>query len=241
MLIPRRLLSLDWHISKLKKKQYYSFVRWGDAEMKALTRDSGHSKGHGRYELSSWTKEAMNQALLKYYQEKDLVFSCPDRMLNWMNGQSSEWLEERKLLGIKWFNCTMFKGASAQGKLFPLIRELRAQKVIIIGPEFLRTLRKQVFNYLDFVEIHPKKGYLDKRVIPRVLASQKKHGNGIVYSFSAGIGTNMFIPNLHRRMSGNFLIDFGSVWDIFCGVRSRHYMKPQYYLQETLLQNLDLK
>lgn len=240
MLIPRILLPLDWHISRLKGKQYYSFVRWGDAEMKALICDSGHTKGHGRYKLSPWTKKRMNQALLKYYQEEDLIFSCPDRMLAWMNEQNRSWLEKHKLLGIKWLNCTMFKGASAQGKLFPLINELRTQKVIVVGPEFLRALRKQVFNYLDFIEIHLHKGYLDKTVIPRVLESQKKYGNGIVYSFSAGIGTNIFIPNLHRRMSGNFLIDFGSVWDKFCGVVSRHYMKSKYYSEETLLKNLGM-
>jgi len=182
-LIPRRLLPLDWHISRLKNQQYYSFVRWGDGEMKALTRDSGQTKGWGRYKLSPWTKKAMNQALLKYYQEKNLIFSCPDRMLAWMNEQNRLWLEERKLLGIKWFNCTMFKGASAQGKLFPLIEELRTQKVIIIGPKWLKALRKQVFNYLDFIEIHPKKGYLDKTVIPRVLELQEKYGNDIVFSF----------------------------------------------------------
>lgn len=240
MLIPQRIVPLDWHISRLKNKEYYSFVRWGDGEMKALTLDSGNTKGHGKYQLSPWTKKTFNQALLKYYQEENLIFSCPDRMLTWMNKQSRPWLKKRKLLGIEWVNCTMFKGASAQGRLFPLIEELRTQKVIVIGPKFLRILRKSVFNYLDFIEIHPKKGYLDKTVLSRVFKSQEKYGNGIVYSFSAGIGTNMFIPNLHRRMSGNFLIDFGSVWDIFCGVRSRGYMKLVHYSKETILKNLGI-
>lgn len=240
MLIPRRIFPLDWHISRLKNKEYYSFVRWGDGEMKALLKKSGNTKGHGKYALSPRTKKAMNQALLKYYEEENLIFSCPDRMLTWMNEHNRRWLEGRKLWGIKWINCTVFKGSSAAGALFPLIEELRKQKVIVIGPKWLRTLRKQAFNYLDFIEIHPKKGYWDKTVIPRVLESQKKYGNGIVYSFSAGIGSCIFISNLHRPMQGNFLIDFGSVWDIFCGKVSRKYMKSKYYTQETLLKNLGI-
>jgi len=240
-LVPRRLLSLDWHISKLKKKEYYSFVRWGDAEIKALLDDHGRAGGRNKYKLSPQLKKEMNQALLKYYEEPTLTFSCPFRMLKIMNKHSCKWLEEHKLIKIKWVDCTAFKGASNLGTLFPLIRELRKQKIIVIGPSFLRNLGKEkVFNYLDFIEINPKTGYLDRTIISQVLKCRKKYGDGLLYSFSMGPGTNVCIPNLHHEMSKNFLIDFGSVWDIFCGERSRKYMNPQLYSDKRLRKNLGL-
>jgi len=154
--------------------------------------------------------------------------------------RSISWLEEHKLIKIKWIDCTVFKGASNGGKLLSLIQELRRQRIIIIGPSFLRNLRKTAFNFLDFIEINPKTGYLDRTVMPQVLKCQKKYGNGLLYSFSMGPGANICIPNLHHKMSKNFLIDFGSVWDIFCGVRSRKYMNPRLYSDKTLRRNLGL-
>jgi len=44
-----------------------------------------------------------------------------------------------------------------------------------------------------------------------------------VVSFSAGPTTKVLIHNLHGR--GHFLIDFGSLWDIYVGKRTRRYHK----------------
>ena len=208
--------------------------------MKALLEDHGGAGGRHKYKLSLQLKKEMNQALLKYYEGPSLAFACPFRMLKMMNERGRSWLEEHKLIKIKWVDCTAFRGASAEGKLFPLIQELRKQQVIIIGPAFLRNLKGKVFNYLDFIEIDPTTGYLDRTVIPKVLACQKKYGDGLLYSFSMGPGSNVCIPNLYHEMLRNFLIDFGSVWDIFCGVRSRKYMNPRLYSDETLKKNLGL-
>lgn len=234
-------LKLDWYISRFKNQEYYSFVRWGDAEWGALIRTSGDSDGHGRYPYSPELNRRMWKSLLKYYEEKNLIFGICDRVWKPMIQRGEIWLREHKLSNINWVYSEIFTLASMAGTLFPLIEELRKHKIIVIGPQRLRRLPERVFKFTDFIEIHHKTGWNDSSVPKRVLKCKQKYGNGIIYSFSAGIGSNVFIPNLHRSMNGNFLIDFGSVWDIFCGKVTRIYMRPARYPESKTRKNLGLQ
>jgi len=147
-------------------------------------------------------------------------------------------MRKHNLWDIDWVDSTVFKGASNNGTLSPLVEELRRHKIIVIGPSFLRLLSERVFKYIDFIEIHPTMGWSDFSMPKQILSCQQKYGDDILYAFSAGIGSSLAICNLHRSMSGNFLIDFGSVWDNFCGKLSRGYMKPLRYPESRLLRNL---
>lgn len=235
-----KCLELDWHISRLKNRRYYSFVRWGDGELKALIRTEGIAGGHGKYPCSQELNRKMNASLLKYYEEENLIFGCAMRIWQQMNKHGEEWMKKHELWKVDWVNCTVFSTASKAGTLFPLIEELRKHRIIVIGPSRLKQLPKQVFKFIDFIEIHEKTGWNNPSVFKRVLKCKKTYGDGILYSFSAGIGSNIFIPNLHRKMQGNFLIDFGSVWDIFCGEESRGYMTPSRYPESKIRKNLGL-
>ncbi|GAH75541.1 unnamed protein product, partial [marine sediment metagenome] len=150
-----------------------------------------------------------------------------------------EWFKEHRFWEIDWIQENVFSGASAEGTLFPLIEEFRQHKIIVIGPRLLRRLSERVFPYVDFIEIHPKSGWNDSSVFRRILECKEKFGNDIIYSFSAGFGSNIFITKLHRVMKGNFLIDFGSVWDIFCGKASRRYMR-NYLSESKIRKNLGI-
>lgn len=236
-----RAFDLNWHLKRLQNEEYYSFVRYGDGEWEALFRDSGDSRGHGKYKLTPWSKKAMNDALAKYYTEKDLFFGCQASRAKLMNQQSRDFLQRHKLLKINWIYSDAFHTPSKQGKLFPLIREMRKHKIIFIGPKFLRRSPEKLFKYIDFIEIPEGVGWFSKTTPKEILLRKKKFGNGILYSFSAGIGTNILIPNLHRQMQGNFLIDFGSLWDPFCGRNSRNYMMEKHWLKHEFKQNLNLR
>lgn len=240
MLVQMHRVGLDWHLERLRNKQYYSFVHYGDGEWRALTRDSGNSGGWGRYKLSRQSKKAMNKALAKYYSGKTLFFGCQGSMINKMNQQTQAFLAHYKLLKIKWITGDVFSGASKRGKLFPLIAELRKHRIVVVGPKFLKRLSQRLFNFIHFIEIPERTGWLLPSTFRHVLACRKKFGNGILYSFSAGIGTNILIPLLHEKMPGNFLIDFGSVWDPYCNRRSRRYMIRKHWRKNIAKKNLNL-
>jgi len=235
-----KLLSLDWHISRLKNREYYSFVRWDHNPINALVFTSGlQKKGPAlRLKFSPELNHRMQIALSKYYEEKDLIFSCPRSIWQIMNLYGKTWMEKHNLWNIDWVESTVFKGASNYGTLFPLIEELRKHKIIVIGSSLLKLLSKSVFKYIDFIEIHPTVGWNDPSISKRILSCKQKYGNDILYAFSAGIGSCLLICNLHQSMSENFLIDFGSVWDNFCGKFSRGYMKPLRYPKSRLWRNL---
>jgi len=235
-----KLLSLDWHISRLKNREYYSFVRWDHNPINALVFASGlQKKGPAlRLKFSPELNLRMQTALSKYYEEKDLIFACPGSIWQGINSYGKTWMKKYNLWNIDWVESTVFKGASNNGTLFPFIEELRKHKIIVIGPSFLKLLSKRVFKYIDFIEIHPKIGWNDSSIPKQILSCKQKYGNDILYAFSAGIGSCLSICNLHRSMNENFLIDFGSVWDNFCGRLSRGYMKPLRYPKSRLWRNL---
>jgi len=239
MLVHMQMVGLDWHLERLRNRKYYSWVRYGDGELEALLGDSGNTTGHGKYRLTPKTKKAMNDALARYYSEKDLFFGCQESRMRLMNQQSKEFLKRYKLLKIDWKFANAFHAASKKGKLFPLIEELRKHKIIVIGPKFLRKLSGKIFDYIDFIQIPERTGWLNDSTFNEVLLRKKKFGNGILYSFSVGIGANILIPNLHRHMQENFLIDFGSLWDPFCGHNSRIYMMEKHWLKHEFKRNLN--
>ncbi|MBA7684682.1 hypothetical protein ES703_93088 [subsurface metagenome] len=114
-------------------------------------------------------------------------------------------------------------------------------KVVVVGPNFLRGIAGRVFNYCAFVEIPGKNCYSDKdRIMSDILNIHQKSSENIVYSFCCGPLAEPLILELHEKMPKNFLIDFGSLWDVFCGSRSRKYTKSKAYTQEILNQNLGL-
>lgn len=233
-------LGLDWHILRWKNFKYYSYVSWGHAEVNVLLHTKGRSRGWVKYPFSPELSRRMRENLEKYSEEKDLIFGLSYKVWRAWNLKpyGEDWIKKQRLWDIDWTPYTVFSGASKQGTLFPAIKELRKHKIIVIGPEFLRLVSQKLFQFIDFIEIHPTQGWSDLSIIKRVLECKEKYGNGIVYSFSMGIGSCLTIPTLHRSMRGNFLIDFGSTWDNFCGRLSRSYMKPLRYPKSKLWRNL---
>jgi len=145
-------------------------------------------------------------------------------------------------LKIGWVDADVFHHASRDGILFPLIRQLRKMRVVIVGPDFLRRPSKKIVKYKQFISVPPKNAYGSyQSIADAIRLAHKKLGDDVVYSFSTGPTSEMLIQDLFPEMPKNFLIDFGSLWDIFCGHRSRGYHKTTNYSDKKIHRNLGLK
>jgi hypothetical protein len=113
-----------------------------------------------------------------------------------------------------------------RGTLYPLIEQLRKMELIIVGPPWLEGLKK-VFPSMKFVYVRPKNcftTYQDMR--SGIVGALKTCKAPVVVSFSAGPTTKVLIDSLHDEVGdGCYLIDFGSLWDIYVGKQSRSYHK----------------
>ncbi|GAI18083.1 unnamed protein product, partial [marine sediment metagenome] len=96
-----------------------------------------------------------------------------------------------------------------------------------------------LFRYHAFIEVPSKECYSSKASIALdILEVHKRVSEDVVYSLSCGLLAETLILELHERIPGNFLIDFGSLWDIFCGCKSRGYTKGKGYTREIYYRNL---
>ena len=93
---------------------------------------------------------------------------------------------------------------------------------MFIGPPFLQKISDRL-PLVGFVKVRRRDCYQDFKGIYKAILKQKTPA---VFCFSAGPTTKVLISKLFPVLrERNFLIDFGSLWDVYCGVTSRRYHK----------------
>jgi len=232
---------LEWYVKKLKDREYFSFVRYGDGEWLAIFRGGG-TASVGMQKINPEIQKDMTEALLSSVSFSNFIFGMQRlamRLPRWSR-RIKRFIAKYEL-NISWVDADVLYRASRDGLLFPLIKQMRDMKIVIIGPNFLRKLSEKVFNYVDFIEVSSKDCYIEQPyIISEILQIHERLKENIIYSFCCGPLAEPLISKLHEQMSKNFLIDFGSLWDVFCGVRSRGYTKAGDYTEEIVNQNLSL-
>jgi hypothetical protein len=123
---------------------------------------------------------------------------------------------------LVWHDADVFHHCSSRATLWPLIEELRKKPLVFIGPSHIRSISKHLL-YTGFVEVRTRNCYQDITAIYQTILKQKRPA---VFCFSAGPTTKLLIAKLFPVLGEkSFMIDFGSLWDVYCGVKSRSYHK----------------
>lgn len=232
-----RNLSLTHYINRMVHKRYFSFVRYGDGEWKALTQQ-GRQNGRDQW-ISAKLHNHINRSFLDC-PKKGIYFGLQGNIAR--NSHDALKYLRKHHLEIAWVDADVFHHASRDGILFPLIRQLRKMRVVIVGPDFLRRQSKKILKYKQFVAVPPKNAYGNyQSIVDAIRLARNKLGDGVVYSFCTGPTSEMLIQDLFPEMPKNFFIDFGSLWDIFCGHRSRGYHRTTSYSDAKIHKNLGLR
>lgn len=235
-----RIPLLDFYISRLKEGEPYAFARYGNGEWDCIFQRNERT-GTGSQGLRI---PALRQGLM----ESIRTHQGDDNYLLAM--QSRGYLKRCKLLGIvekwlhlnapnaKWHCGEVFHKASRNGRLYPLVAQLRKMNLIVVGPPHLKGLEREVFPRMKHVFVRPRDCFVTyKDLYAGVVRVIKSSKSPVVVSFSAGPTTKVLIHQLYEREGKRcFLIDFGSLWDIYVGKRSRKYHR--YVTAEVIERNL---
>jgi hypothetical protein len=105
-----------------------------------------------------------------------------------------------------------------------LVAALRRLPVILAGPAHLHRLRDEL-NVKHVVAVPPRDCYRQwRRVADEILAAAAVTARPCVVSVSASMPAELIVDYAHERVGeGCSVIDFGSLWDPFVGMRSRRY------------------
>jgi glycosyltransferase involved in cell wall biosynthesis len=207
---------------RLLRCEPFSISRWGDGEWNALLRllpeDATNCDGHRYFRL-------MADQLARALKDVPNYFVAIQPLtLRLMGNRVEQWLAENSL-DLQWHDADVFHDASSRGEIEHVFAALRAApNLILVGPDHLRRLDRYV-AYREFVQVPERDCFLSLEAIQdRILEACACVGQPAVISISAGMPANLIIHNLYPKIGRQFfLIDFGSVWDPYCGVCSRSY------------------
>lgn len=229
------------YVDRLKDNKYFSFVRYGDGEWTALIRGSGNV-ACGLQPINAKIQSNMIRSLTNHAAEPGIIFGIQAHGLHMYGQLIPDFFRDHKLENIQWVDADVFHNASQSGLLYSLVEQLRKMKVVIIGPNLLRSLSDHVFRCAKFIEVKAENCYAEQEDIKAsILQVHNELKEDVVYSFCCGPLAETLILDLHSQMPRNFLIDFGSLWDVFCGVRSRGYTQENKYTDDLLKRNLGAK
>lgn len=186
----------------------FAYSRWGDGEWFNIAGKRGHNCDKCIYypDLGEALKKIVSKKI-PYYVGKN----TNPKMFSMADAYPQDWI------GTK-----VFVEASARGNLAPLYKALGKAYVVYIGNEDLMAL-----PFCDgFITIPQKNVWLERdSVYQRIRSTMNVVPGHIVFGFSAGMATNVFIDTLWRKHPEHTYIDFGSVFDPYVGKKTRTYHK----------------
>lgn len=215
---------LVFYVDMLRPGEPFSFARFGDGEWNAILGVQGaNCDGH---EYFPQLGADLRSAIIDNY---NYFYSIQGRAIKYLGKGIRRFLTDNRVK-IRWHDSDIFHQCDNAGTLFPLVKQLRTMKTVVVGPAHLRAINKRVFEYAHFIEIPSKNCYLDKENIRRSVADWYEKEGPAVFCFSASMTANVLIHELFPLMGRtSWLIDFGSLWDCYVGVDSRGGKSKKYW------------
>jgi hypothetical protein len=209
-------MPLSYYVSMLAAGTPFSFSRFGDGEWNAiLGRPGENCDGHAFFpELGADLREAL-------VARPAYLCGMQYRAIRDMGTDIRAFLAKNGVM-VPWQDADVFHYANNDATLFPLVKQLRAMKVVVVGPAHLRAVNRTLFPYDHFIEIPLKNCYTARRETEAQVREYFNRSGPAVFAFSASMTTNVLIHRLFPLMGpSSWLIDFGSLWDVYVGVKSR--------------------
>jgi hypothetical protein len=210
---------LSFYVDLLTAGTPFTFVRFGDGEWSAILGRSGaNCDGHvyfpdlGRRLSSALADRYPYFYALQYYGLKNDGPAITDYLL-------------KNRIGLPFHNADIFAFENVLGRLNPFIEALRKKQVVVIGPAHLRGVDR-ILPVARFFEVPSQNCFLAADEVVTSIAAWSKDKAGIVYAFSASMAAKVMIHDLYPALGKqNWLLDLGSIWDVYMGVKSRSWFE----------------
>jgi len=199
----------DQMITWLNETRNFSFARYGDGEFNAVFQDSrqpANCDGHQYFpDMGARLKEILESNPEYYMGLQPLATQ--------QRGMAIQELNE----DIEWVNSDVIHNASIEGRLKELVEAMSNRRVIMVGPEHLSKL-----GFVD--EFYTVARDNCWRFYPTDLSAVKgmlKENDILLLCCS--MPAEIMIDDLYKYRKDITVIDSGSVFDIYVGVKSRSY------------------
>jgi len=208
---------IGFYVDYLVNDKPFSLARYGDGEWSVIVQNRGKCVGQS-LNLPG-LRLATIRSIKKAHQDPRYIMACHPKQ---SQGNIEEWLVQHQPPWLRWKDTRTFYYASFYGKLFPFVDAIRKLNVprVVVGPPHLRQLHSKVFKVDQFIEIPPVDAWRSK---DRILDECKKVKGKVMFSISAGPTSSPLVWELFQEKPESFIMDLGSLWDVYVGKPSRSY------------------
>jgi len=214
---------LSFYTGLLNAGTPFAFSRYGDGEWACILGQEGMTCDGQPYSpaLAQDLAGALESAAVGV--SANYFAAIGPAAVRTLGAQINNWMGHHDLR-IDWHSTEVFLQASLDGALYPFVEALRRRTLLYVGPAHLRAFARDVLHADAFVEVPGKDAYGQRGVITHDIMETWLDIVPEVFGYSAGPLANVLIDyfNLPEPLTQ---IDFGSVWDVYAGVKSRSYMR----------------
>lgn len=216
---------LSFYTDLLTRGEPFAFSRYGDGEWACILGREGQTCDGQPYSpaLATDLAQALASAGPNYFA------ALGPMAARTLGAPINNWLSQRDL-SIDWHSTEVFLQASLDGALYPFVEALRKRTLLYVGPAHLRRFAVDVLGADAFIEVPGKDAYSHAPVLLHEIDRTVRDVGTDVIGYSAGPTANVLIDKFFLGYpAATTQIDFGSVWDVYAGVKSRSYMRKGPY------------
>lgn len=216
-------LTLASLVAAVTSRTPLAFSRWGDGEWHSVFGRTRTRNCDGHRYFAGMGKELLQVLLSRppYWLGMQAL-----ALRVFQHQRIERWLAEQQLADLAWVDADVLHHASMRSELTPLIDAIRANGPIVLGPAHLQRLAA-LLGTRTFIAVPDRDSYLALPALRSALeASAEAAPAGTVISLSAGMPAKLLLDGLYNGAGRrHILLDCGSVWDLYAGVKSRRYMQ----------------
>lgn len=239
---------LNFYIERIQNGERTVFPRWGDVEWFLALRKFGkgrffdilekkgrNSSGH---RFHPFLTEKLSNVLVS---KKDYLWGMQPKSVREMGSEIERFFVQHEIKH-EWYWSDVFHRANCAGTLFPMIQMCRNMKMLYVGPVHIKKIHKNIFGkaIAKFIEVPLPDCCVKEDIIYQALSKAIQEEKPDLIGFSSAMLTNILIDRLYDSTECHML-DFGSVWDIYGGVKSRGMFRKGNNWPQLIQQNLGLK
>lgn len=213
-------------VEKLKNGIPFTFSRYGDGEWLTILGFYGKRNSNG----CTFTR-ALSEDLRGVLRRKNPYFHAilkiakrerpveyGGKTVPYGGSVIDKFLVDNSLQDIVWYDGDVLLNDCLEGKLFPLIQQVRQRRVLYIGNKRLRGLNMRnagFFPYSCYIEIPPTNSHEHKaRILGEVFTAVARYSIDFI-GWSSGLAGKVFIDETFMKYPNITQIDFGSMFDGF--------------------------
>lgn len=211
-------LPLSTYLDEIRDGHPFSFVRYGDGEWACMRGHTGRNCDGNAYtpELRAALVESLVTAPLGTYHT-----GMQPMALRLWGATIHRWLAFRNI-ARPWHNADFLHRANAAGKLWPLFNLLNRSPSVLVGPEYLGTVKISFDHHV----LTPRKNAENEAA--RIVREIADHGAGAVVCCCLGPCAAPVIRAAYDLIGADaWLLDIGSILDPYVqhGRRRRYFGK----------------